>query len=392
MTTEVLLDASPFGARALTLREEIPVRLLHAFSTRSTPQLGQLVAAKAGRRDPRLGGQICDLGSLGKALLPVRDRARPEGSLFGAVVRREAEGHKMPLLSDKPSLRLPAATVGEGGDPRPGPMGLMEPEEGLPTLPQKPGAWDDTPPAVRLLTLASDKSTMAVVCSTGELAAQVAPYVPEGIALEVADGLPQLFDEAVDDALARTVPLDDGGSLVIDETEALTTVDVDLGTTSGQSKKGAGDKLRRQAVDALGASLSLRAIGGQVVLDLPRSAVRAPKMLRDQLTAVLKSDGLVSIPAVTKEGLVVLLFGKGRTSLLRDLTVEEGGDVRPGLNLTPELVAWRAWDQAIRDAEQDGARAPTVSLSPGAQACWDKAGASPAFQERFRLDPKLQIV
>jgi hypothetical protein len=228
------------------------------------------------------------------------------------------------------------------------------------------------PGSVSLLAGLAQRGTEAVFVSSGALAAELGPYLPGNIALEVSDELSGDIAAITEEALDRTVSLEGGGRLIFDEGAALTAIDVDLGTTGGQSGKGAGDSLRRRVLDELGRLLGLRGIGGQVVLDLPRSAVKAPKVLRDGLTAALKPHGLVSIPAVTKEGLVVLIMGQNRPSLLSALTEEDGGAPRPGRRFVPHVEAWRAFDGMQREARRPS---EPLALSPAAADAWRAANA-----------------
>ncbi|NNU16631.1 hypothetical protein HK107_09890 [Parvularcula sp. ZS-1/3] len=382
MSETLLLEETPFGVRAVVLDEDQrPLRLAHRFAHRGDVHAGDLYWARAGRRDKRLGLQSFDLGEAGQGMLPVKDRQYPDGQMLLTSVRREAIGDKRPVLSDRPALTLPGAVLRPGSDAeaKPGTLGTSEPPAGLldplGDKPSKPGPALDIEPAVLLIASLANRNVERVVTNTGDLGARVAPFLPERVLLQSDDRVSAFLVDAIEEALERTVALEGGGSLVFDETEALTTVDVDLGQGGGQSQKGAGESLRRRALDALGRAISLRAIGGQVVLDLPRSAVKAPKPLRDQINAACKPAGLMSIPAVTKEGLAVLVFGQNRRTLLEDLTEPAGGTVREGRAMSPELLAWNgysaAWDALTSDPQEKLA----LGLPGEALKLFEKAGA-----------------
>jgi hypothetical protein len=310
-------------------------------------------------------------------------------------VRREAVGSKLPLLTDRPALHLPAATRRQGiSDAKPGPLGLRQPPpgfelpEGVP--PQKPGPALNVPTAVQLLTALGKSDTEAVFVGSGNLAAALRPFLLEDLPLDVSSQLSAEFADITGEALARQAPLEEGGTLIIDEAEALTAIDVDLGRSQAQSARGAGDSLRKRVLNELGRTLSLRGIGGQVVLDLPRSAMRAPKVVRDGLTAALKPHGLVSIPAVTKEGLVVLIMGRNRPSLLEVLTEPGSDDPLPGRRLKPAVEAWGAFDRVLR-AEARGGKLGPVSLSPAAAESWRKVEASAEILRRKGAAVELRV-
>lgn len=91
----------------------------------------------------------------------------------------------------------------------------------------------------------------------------------------------------IDDAFFRQVWLDCGGYLVIDETEALISVDVNTGRN-----KGGGDKMiletNLEAAAEVARQLRLRNIGGLIVVDFidmrnPKDQRQVYKLLRDRL-------------------------------------------------------------------------------------------------------------
>ena len=397
MSEHLLIEESPFGCRGLVLdAEERPIRLLHRFRTRSEVHFGDLFWGRAGDVDKRLALQVFDLGQGREGVLPVRDRTVPRGQLMLLGVRREALGKKRPVLTDKPSLLLPAARLraGDHREPGAGPLGEVVPPEALISALNEhagePGLALQLPWVVTMVAALATGRTQKITVSSGAVASELGPFVPEAIDLGVADQLGRVFLEPTMDGLERTVPLDGGGCLVIDQTEALTAVDVDLGATSGQSKAGAGDSVRRRALDTLGRHISIRSIGGQVVLDLPRSAVRTPKVLRDQLSAALKPAGLGSVPATTKEGLVVLIFGQNRKLLLDHLTVPVDADIRDGRTMAPDMEAWIAHSLAEEALTSAKGQALRLSMPPSALKIFEAQGGASDLESRFGVPLHLQ--
>ncbi|MEO1043347.1 MAG: ribonuclease E/G [Pseudomonadota bacterium] len=397
MTVQVLLDETPFGVRGAVLQDETPVKLLHFFHDDPAPRTGELYWAKIGRRDSRLGSVVCDLGEGREGLLPVKDRSYTEGQSVPVAIRREGIGDKRPLLTDRPLLKLPAATLAleEGAEVRPGPLGRLEvPTALVPSITQPPssaGRIDRVPPIVRLLTSLAASSVEEIVANSGTLLASLQGLVPDGLTLAVSDQIPMVLNAIEDDAMARVLALEGGGALIIDEAEALTAIDLDLGASTGQSKKGADSALLRRALQSLGPALSLRGIGGQVVIDLPRGAVRAPKMIREQLTAVLKPFGLMSVPAVTKEGLVVLIFGQERMPIRAHLTEDvSGAFIVPPRAYRAPVVAQRAYAGLREMLQTKPSKTFCLRLRPDAFAVWTASQANvvlrDTFTERFVIE------
>ena len=129
-------------------------------------------------------------------------------------------------------------------------------------------------------------------------------------------------DAQADKALQKYVWLKSGGSLVIEETEALTVVDVNTGKNVG--KHDAQDtiyKLNCEAAVELLRQLRLRDIGGIVVVDFIDMKSEAQKQaLLDLLGELAKNDDTrVNIAGITQLGLVELTRKKERQSLSRQL-------------------------------------------------------------------------
>ena len=176
----------------------------------------------------------------------------------------------------------------------------------------------------------------------------IAPRYADRIRLH-ADGTP-LFDlyrvdAQIDKALRRQVWLDGGGSLVIQETEALTAVDVNTGKNTGG--RDADDTILRtnlEAARALVRQLRLRDIGGIVIADfinMKRDVDRQALMdvLREEAA---RDRGRTVVVDITPLGLVELTRKRARDSLSRQLTHTCpicGGD---GVVPSHESVARRA--------------------------------------------------
>ena len=99
-------------------------------------------------------------------------------------------------------------------------------------------------------------------------------------------------EEQIEAMHARRVPLPSGGSLVIDEAEALVAIDVNSGKT-----RGGGDaettafRTNKEAIDEISRQMRLRDLGGIVVLDLIDMRSRANRRdIEQRLRANLKND------------------------------------------------------------------------------------------------------
>lgn len=105
----------------------------------------------------------------------------------------------------------------------------------------------------------------------------------------------------------RVVPLHGGGSLALDEAEALTAIDVNSG--SHLSKKGLSDttvQVNLSAVDEIARQLRLRDLGGVIVVDfIEMEKTRDRVRVLNALEAALKEDrGRTRIVQISPSGLV----------------------------------------------------------------------------------------
>lgn len=100
------------------------------------------------------------------------------------------------------------------------------------------------------------------------------------------------IEEQIQAMHARRVPLPSGGSLVIDEAEALVAIDVNSGKTRGSGDaESTAFKTNKEAVDEICRQLKLRDLGGIVVLDLIDMRSRANRRdIEHRLRDNLKKD------------------------------------------------------------------------------------------------------
>jgi len=148
-------------------------------------------------------------------------------------------------------------------------------------------------------------------------------------AIELYQGDEPIFDAfgiegEIRRALDRVVELPSGGSLVIDQGEALTAVDVNTGKFTGKGSKDQEETILRtnlEAVDEIAYQVRFRNIGGLIVLDLidmDRPASRRKVM--ERLKQALASDrARTSLQEISRFGLVEMTRERTRESLGRML-------------------------------------------------------------------------
>ena len=184
-------------------------------------------------------------------------------------------------------------------------------------------------------------------------------YVPEVSGfIEHYPGERPIFDlHAVEDeiqkGLERKVQLKSGGYLIIDQTEAMTTIDVNTGAFVGsRNLEETIFKTNLEAAQCIARQLRLRNLGGIVILDFIDMVVEEHKrqVMRALEKALEKDHARTSISEVSSLGLVEMTRKRTRESLEHVLcgtcpTCEGRGTVK-----TAETVCFEIFREILREA------------------------------------------
>lgn len=137
---------------------------------------------------------------------------------------------------------------------------------------------EDLPLALRLLRDELSRGVAAVRVDSPEAYARMSEFAAQfmpGVAarIERYDASRPIFDlhgveDEISRALERKVMLKSGGHLVIDQTEAMTTIDVNTGGYVGhRNLEETCYRTNLEAADAIGRQLRLRNLGGIIIID-----------------------------------------------------------------------------------------------------------------------------
>ncbi|MBV35586.1 MAG: ribonuclease G [Rickettsiales bacterium] len=154
----------------------------------------------------------------------------------------------------------------------------------------------------------------------------VKEFLPEMLSrIELYQGERPIFDlynveEEIKRALERKVPLKSGGYLIIDQTEAMTTVDVNTGAFVGH--KNLEETIFRtnlEAATALARQLRLRNLGGIIIVDfIDMKEEEHKRQVLRTLERILEKDHVkTQITEVSALGLVEMTRKRSRESLER---------------------------------------------------------------------------
>ncbi|MGE0873395.1 MAG: ribonuclease G [Burkholderiales bacterium] len=170
----------------------------------------------------------------------------------------------------------------------------------------------------------------------------------------------------IEKALARRVDLKSGGTLVIDQTEALTTIDVNTGGFVGtRTFDDTVFKTNLEAAQAIARQLRLRNLGGIVIVDFidMDSAEHRDAVLQELRRALARDRTRMTINGFTQLGLVEMTRKRTRESLSHVLcepcpTCEGRGAVK-----TAQTVCYEVLREILREHRAFNAREYRVIAS-----------------------------
>jgi ribonuclease G len=166
-------------------------------------------------------------------------------------------------------------------------------------------------------------------------------------------------EEEIERALARRVPLKSGGYLIIDQTEALTTIDVNTGGfVGGRNFDDTIFKTNLEAAQVIARQLRLRNLGGIIIVDFidMESEVHRDAVLSEFRKALALDRTRITVNGFTQLGLVEMTRKRTRESLAHILcepcpTCHGRGEVK-----TAQTVCYDILRELLREARQFDAR------------------------------------
>jgi ribonuclease G len=166
-------------------------------------------------------------------------------------------------------------------------------------------------------------------------------------------------EDEIEKALARRVDLKSGGYLIIDQTEALTTVDVNTGAFVGvRSFDDTIFKTNLEAAQVIARQLRLRNLGGIIIIDFidMESEEHRNAVLGEFRKALARDRVRMTVNGFTQLGLVEMTRKRTRESLAHVLCepcpiCQGRGELK-----TPQTVCYEILREIMREARQFNAR------------------------------------
>ncbi|MBF8268521.1 MAG: RNAse G [Gammaproteobacteria bacterium] len=194
-------------------------------------------------------------------------------------------------------------------------------------------------------------------------------------------------EDEIQKALNRKVQLKSGGHLVIDQTEAMTTIDVNTGGFVGhRNLEETIYKTNLEAAQTIARQLRLRNLGGIIIIDF--IDMQDPEHARQVLRALEKHLGRdhskITVSELTSLGLVQLTRKRTRESLEHILcescpTCHSRGTIK-----SKETVCYEIFREILREVRQfDAKKLLVVASQPVVEMCLDEESTSVAELESF---------
>ncbi len=224
-----------------------------------------------------------------------------------------------------------------------------------------------------------------------ELAPRVEHYAGERPIFDIYG-----VEDEIQKALERKVQLKSGGYLIIDQTEAMTTIDVNTGAFVGhRNLEETIFKTNLEATQAIARQLRLRNLGGIIIIDFidMTDPDHRRQVLRALEKALERDHAKNHISEVSALGLVEMTRKRTRESLEHILCESCPICTGRGTLKTPETVCYEIFREILREARQFDARQLLVLASQEVvDMLLDEESTSVAELEEFIGRPiKFQV-
>lgn len=266
----------------------------------------------------------------------------------GFILRTAAEAaHEEDILVDIRYVRLLWQQISQQMNPAPAPSVLYE----------------DLPLALRTLRDLANPRLEKIRIDSRENFQKIEQFVQElmpGVEdlLEHYPGERPVFDlygveDEIQKAMERKVMLKSGGHLVIDQTEAMTTIDVNTGAFVGhRNLEETIFKTNLEAAISIARQLRLRNLGGIIIIDFidMDDEEHQRQVLRTLERQLERDHAKTNIIGITELGLVQMTRKRTRESLAQILCEPCPCCAGRGVQKTPESVCYEIFREILREA------------------------------------------
>ncbi len=257
--------------------------------------------------------------------------------------------------------------------------------------------YEDLPLAMRVMRDIADTNIDAIRIDSRETFDKVMKFankfIPElAPRIEYYPGERPIFDlygveDEIQKALQSKIKLKSGGYLIIDQTEAMTTVDINTGGYVGnRNLEETIFKTNLEATQAIVRQLRLRNLGGIIIIDFidMKDAEHRSQVLRSFEKALERDHAKTCITEVSNLGLIEMTRKRTRESLEHILCEACPVCNGKGTVKTVETVAFEIFREIIREARQfDTQKLLVLTSSNVGEYLMDEESSSIAELEEF---------
>ncbi len=345
LLVQVIKD--PLGTKGARLTTQISVPSRYMVLTPGNPQTGVSLRIAEEARDH---------------LKQMVEDARPEPNGHGFIVRTNAEEvDQFVLRADMAFLNKLWAVI---EDRRKG---------------AKPGdcVYEDLPLYIRVIrdsmTANIERVRIDSILAYEQTAGFVSQFLPDWASkIEAYQEARPIFDlhgveDEINRALERQVNLKSGGHLVIDQTEAMTTIDVNTGSYVGfRNHAETIFKTNLEAAQAIARQLRLRNLGGIIIIDfIDMEDEPHREQVHRTLSRALEQDHVkTSISGLSELGLVEMTRKRTSESLEHVLCEPCNSCGGVGYIKSVETIAYEIFREIIRSVRQFDAEHLMVLAEP----------------------------
>ncbi len=257
---------------------------------------------------------------------------------------------------------------------------------------------EDLDPLLRVLRDGAGREIKRVAVDEAKVLAVIREYCQESLpemtaALERHDGADDLFEaagveEQIERALSSVVALPSGGSIIIEETAALTAIDVNTGSAGNRgSSEETALATNLEAAAESARQIRLRNLGGTLIIDFVPMRYRGngAAVLAELRRAVASDPRVPHVIGFTRLGLVEMTRRKQRQSLKKALMNSCRACAGTGAVKSPVTVAI----EALRRVRREAAATPAAAWSLTAAAEVIEALRGPAAAALEETEARL---
>lgn len=264
--------------------------------------------------------------------------------------------------------------------------------------------YEDLPLAMRVMRDIADINIDAIRIDSRETFDKVMKFAKKFIPelaprIEYYPGERPIFDlygveDEIQKALQSKIKLKSGGYLIIDQTEAMTTVDINTGGYVGnRNLEETIFKTNLEATQAIVRQLRLRNLGGIIIIDFidMKDAEHRRQVLRSFEKSLERDHAKTCITEVSSLGLIEMTRKRTRESLEHILCEACPVCNGKGTVKTVETVAFEIFREIIREARQfDTKKLLVLTSGKVGEYLMDEESSSIAELEEF-MDRTIQL-